>query len=637
MIEYHSRQGALSRVFSWAIVIIMIIGSLELVDQNANYLQVSLFPTAKHAAFDGTVPPIAEVPNWVELNQSQWDKNFSKVKDRIPLPYYDASELATPTSKLKWGNTQHNKIRNAKITYSSPYMSNYKLDGKENVGSHLAIDIKSGINNRVVSIMNCIVTKATKQSVGFGNHVVCKSVNVPSLENEKKKETLYTSYSHMNKIEVVEGQVLKKGQLIGYTGETGTATTPHLHFQIDKASAPWHPYWPFTWKDAQDAGVNFWEGVNIGLGKENALKHTIHPMEYVQKYYNAANVKVDPKEKVEDELKEIPKEKIKEKKSDSVDAEFDLKFTLKKEYEIDDGNVVVILRLFDKKGKVFSDSFDGMIKLSLKDNNSDISKTILEDDNFVKGKTKVTLKQLLPGKTQLIAEYGDKKFYSPTFELKPATTSKTSEGKTNSISDPTGFFNDVSVTHDNYLAIKYLKDNNLVKGYDDGTFKPEKSVSRIEALTIISNALLDADKKVYNAKSLPFTDTPVGVWFSDVVATAVNANLVSGYADLTFRPVQEVNLAEFSKIALGAIDAKIPTELKVDPYSDVSRDLWFAGFIDYAKSKNILDEDRSKIYPGKAMTRANVAEFIFRIRVLDETGARKYDERLHSSVPGLSA
>ena len=55
---------------------------------------------------------------------------------------------------------------------------------------------------------------------------------------------------------------------------TGDATTPHLHFQIDKDDAPYHPYWPYTFEDCVKAGVDFFAAVDIGLGKDNAIKYT---------------------------------------------------------------------------------------------------------------------------------------------------------------------------------------------------------------------------------------------------------------------------------------------------------------------------------------------------------------------------
>ncbi len=65
---------------------------------------------------------------------------------------------------------------------------------------------------------------------------------------------------------------------------TGITTTPHLHFQIDKASAPFHAYWPFTFREAGDLGLDFFGAINVGLGKENTIRYTIHPLEFIKNH-----------------------------------------------------------------------------------------------------------------------------------------------------------------------------------------------------------------------------------------------------------------------------------------------------------------------------------------------------------------
>lgn len=50
----------------------------------------------------------------------------------------------------------------------------------------------------------------------------------------KHNDTFDTLYAHCSKICVINGQQVKKGQVIGYVGTTGRSTGPHLHFEVWK-------------------------------------------------------------------------------------------------------------------------------------------------------------------------------------------------------------------------------------------------------------------------------------------------------------------------------------------------------------------------------------------------------------------
>jgi hypothetical protein len=74
---------------------------------------------------------------------------------------------------------------------------------------------------------------------------------------------------------------------------TGMATGPHLHLQIDTADAPFHPYWHFTTADATAAGLSFYDGVSVGLGKDRAILYTMHPMAFIQTHKNGVSTYID--------------------------------------------------------------------------------------------------------------------------------------------------------------------------------------------------------------------------------------------------------------------------------------------------------------------------------------------------------
>jgi murein DD-endopeptidase MepM/ murein hydrolase activator NlpD len=63
---------------------------------------------------------------------------------------------------------------------------------------------------------------------------------------------LFSSYCHMSKLMVKEGELVKKGQLIGKVGSTGFSTGPHLHWGISSYKTYINPWLllkndPFAW------------------------------------------------------------------------------------------------------------------------------------------------------------------------------------------------------------------------------------------------------------------------------------------------------------------------------------------------------------------------------------------------------
>jgi len=89
---------------------------------------------------------------------------------------------------------------------------------------HEGVDISASLNTNVYSTMYGKVDKVLYSKYGYGNRIVIK--------NSQGFETLY---AHLSKaIYVKKGQIVKKGQLIAKTGNTGISTGPHLHYEIRK-------------------------------------------------------------------------------------------------------------------------------------------------------------------------------------------------------------------------------------------------------------------------------------------------------------------------------------------------------------------------------------------------------------------
>lgn len=270
----------------WTIIGAVLTLIMFFLNQNASFLSASLLPLRSHKPFDGLVPPVKYVPDWSSLTAEERKLGYDQLPGAkfINLPVYRPSELTVPFNDLIFGNPDHNALRNAKITFSVPYLGNYRLDGKEEVGSHPAVDIKIPMNTPILAIGNGVVVKASEGDAGFGKVIVIKHLNFPTLEDPTPQHEIYSGYGHLARVDVTVGDLVEKGQIIGLSGNSGFATTPHVHFQIDNNKAPWHPYWPFTYKEAANAGYDFVGAINAGLGLERAKEMTVNSMLYVQRY-----------------------------------------------------------------------------------------------------------------------------------------------------------------------------------------------------------------------------------------------------------------------------------------------------------------------------------------------------------------
>jgi len=80
-------------------------------------------------------------------------------------------------------------------------------------------------------------------------------------------------------------------------------------------------------------------------------------------------------------------------------------------------------------------------------------------------------------------------------------------------------------------AISWAKANNIVFGYQDGSFRPDEPLTRAEAAAILARYL--------NLEPFPnyyYTDIPAGYWASDQIGACLKAAILVGYSDWTFKP-----------------------------------------------------------------------------------------------------
>ncbi len=150
----------------------------------------------------------------------------------------------------------------------------------------------------------------------------------------------------------------------------------------------------------------------------------------------------------------------------------------------------------------------------------------------------------------------------------------------------------------------------FVSGYEDGTFKPDRTITRAEFSKLINNAL-NTNKKA----SINFTDVGSKDWFYEEIQKSVASGFFSGYENNTFRPSNPIKREEAAKvvssaIATGGIEGEGATLLS--DYGTIQE--WAKISVNFVYNKGyILGYPEGTYRPSKALTRAEAVKIIYEI------------------------
>ena len=95
---------------------------------------------------------------------------------------------------------------------------------------HEGIDFTAPIGTEIYATGDGVIKTIEQSRGGYGNMIV--------VNHGFGYETLY---AHMSKINIKQGQKVKRGQVIGFVGNTGKSTAPHLHYEVRKNGIPIDP------------------------------------------------------------------------------------------------------------------------------------------------------------------------------------------------------------------------------------------------------------------------------------------------------------------------------------------------------------------------------------------------------------
>ncbi len=159
------------------------------------------------------------------------------------------------------------------------------------------------------------------------------------------------------------------------------------------------------------------------------------------------------------------------------------------------------------------------------------------------------------------------------------------------------------------FTISKWQNEGRVGGYEDGTFKPDKSISRAEFVRFLNSAVATPD-----GGSVSFSDVSMNDWFYNDVAKAVANGIASGFEDNTFRPGETVTRMQAAVFICNALKLT-PNEAGAAALTDAaSIPAWAKGAVGAVVSKGFMSGYPDGSFGGsKGMTRAEAVSTLDRV------------------------
>jgi|GEM_PF-2066541 len=169
-------------------------------------------------------------------------------------------------------------------------------------------------------------------------------------------------------------------------------------------------------------------------------------------------------------------------------------------------------------------------------------------------------------------------------------------------------FRDVSSGDYFYEHTLDLRDAQAIGGYNDGTFRPYNQATRAQLVKIV---VLAFDISMYTGNEQAFSDVPTDHPFYKYIMTARRDNIITGYNDGTFRPYANVTRGQIAKIAVESARMEILTPTNAPSFSDVPTNHTFYRYIETAYANGILSGYADgKFRPDADATRGQITKIV---------------------------
>lgn len=166
-----------------------------------------------------------------------------------------------------------------------------------------------------------------------------------------------------------------------------------------------------------------------------------------------------------------------------------------------------------------------------------------------------------------------------------------------------------------YKPVLELAERGVVKGYDDGTYRPNHSVTRAQSAKILAHVL---DLDTVNVKDPGFADVKKGTPYYGPIAALANAGYIKGYEEKgvkTYKPNNNLTRSQMAKILTLGFDLK-EEDLVADRFKDVKPTDAYAGYVAALLALDITTGTTPTTFePNGLVTRGQMATFVVRTEV----------------------
>ena len=167
---------------------------------------------------------------------------------------------------------------------------------------------------------------------------------------------------------------------------------------------------------------------------------------------------------------------------------------------------------------------------------------------------------------------------------------------------------------DGIIILPATEHKSYIVGYEDGTFRPDSDMTRAEAAAIFARLISEEKGEQVSGKAI-FSDVSGSDWYAPELGYLEKYDIIKGYEDGTFRPDAPITRAEFTAMTVRYYDLfnEVKYPANTTKYSDMDNSHWAVRDISFATSEKWLNGYADGTFKGDAnITRAEVVTVVNR-------------------------